>query len=129
MFITWNKIPFRSKANRRLKVWFTEHEAIGRNIQDVVLSTKTAAERFGEDFAAFINATLSPDFSPILRHCDPETNYRFRDLADETEIPHNLLIGPWTEGSVRYLYWLVKSGAKLEWITSTSGEVRFPPFI
>jgi hypothetical protein len=108
-----------------LKVWFTESEAIERNIQSVVLSTKTVAERFGEDFAAFMNATLGPDFRPILRYCDPKTDCKVRDLAEETEIPRNLLVGSWTEESVRYLYWLVKSGAKLEWITSTSGEVRF----
>jgi len=47
----------------------------------------------------------------------------YMDVEDGVEIPPSLLTGPWTEEMVKYLFWMVKSGARLEWLTSTSGEV------
>ncbi|KAH8684558.1 hypothetical protein BGZ60DRAFT_397826 [Tricladium varicosporioides] len=49
----------------------------------------------------------------------------FMDTADVehcTEIPESLLLGPWSDAQMRYLYWVVKSGARIDWLRSTSGE-------
>lgn len=45
------------------------------------------------------------------------------DIAKGTEIPKRFLLGPWTGNMIKHLYWLVKSGAQVDWLTSTSGEV------
>jgi len=42
------------------------------------------------------------------------------------EIPESLLLGPWSEEQIKLLFWLVKSGVRVDWRDSTSGEVRFP---
>ena len=47
----------------------------------------------------------------------------YLDVASTFEIPQSLLLGPWTEDMTRMLFWLVKGGAKFNWLTSTSGEV------
>jgi hypothetical protein len=46
------------------------------------------------------------------------------DVTMGVEIPDSLLRGPWTEDMIKYLFWLVKSGASVDFLNSTSGEVR-----
>ncbi len=45
-------------------------------------------------------------------------------LADNCRVPKHTLQGPWTEDKVRYLCWLVRAGATIDYHNSTSGEVR-----
>ena len=79
----------------------------------------TIPNHFEEDFAAFSSALQSfEDDLPLVRDL---TTYS--DVAQSLEIPQNLLTGPWTEDMTKFLYWLVKGGAKLCWLTSTTGEV------
>lgn len=104
-------------------VWFTESEACGKDIKGILLSPKTAAERFERDFAAFLTSTKNSDPAHMLKHPYLEERQKSVDVAYRTEIPHNLLLGPWTDDMVQFLYWLVKSGATLSWDKSTSGEV------
>jgi hypothetical protein len=75
---------------------------------------------FDDDFEAFSTLVQSKDFDRIIESSSGET---YLGLADGAEIPHGLLLGPWTEESTKYLFWLVKSGAKLEWVKSINGEV------
>lgn len=97
---------------------------------DLVLDPKIkVAERFSTDFQCFLDSIKKPDFNinwnidkTII---DANTEYQRRDIAKGVEIPHSLLLGPWTEDMTQYLYWLAKSGATVNWVTSTSGEVRF----
>ncbi|TGO47137.1 hypothetical protein BOTNAR_0541g00050 [Botryotinia narcissicola] len=44
------------------------------------------------------------------------------NVARSTEIPHTLLMGPWDEEAVKFLFWLVMGGARIDWLASTSGE-------
>jgi len=46
-----------------------------------------------------------------------------RDLVMGVEIPSSLLLGPWTEDNIKLLFWLIKAGARIDWVNSTSGEV------
>jgi hypothetical protein len=50
------------------------------------------------------------------------------DVAKDLEIPQSLLLGPWNEEKTRFLYWLVKGGARFDWLNSTSGEVWLSSF-
>lgn len=80
----------------------------------------TPATYFEEDFASFSSYVLA------RKHEDSDSVHRWAtyvDVADDLEISHNLLLGPWTEESTRLLYWLVKGGAHFDWLNSTSGEV------
>lgn len=45
------------------------------------------------------------------------------DIADGVEIPESLLLGPWSEDMVKHLFWMVKSGARVYFTDSISGEV------
>ncbi|KAM3075877.1 magnesium ion transporter [Clarireedia jacksonii] len=44
------------------------------------------------------------------------------DVAEGTQIPISLLMGPWDEDALKYLFWFVQAGAKIDWVSSTSGE-------
>lgn len=43
-------------------------------------------------------------------------------ISPSTEIPHSLLLGPFTPTSLKQLFYLIKSGATVSWHSSTSGE-------
>lgn len=82
-------------------------------------------EYLEDDFRTFSNSILGKDLNRI-KDCSWNT---YIGVADGTEIPHGLLLGPWTEESIMYLYWMVKSGAKLEWVKSIIGEVSSRPLL
>jgi hypothetical protein len=67
-------------------------------------------------------------FTEFLRYIKRDSHFEWSaasDLAAGVEIPSSLLLGPsWTDEMIRYLFWLVKSGARVEWFTSISGEVK-----
>jgi magnesium transporter len=79
----------------------------------------SAVKYFEEDFATF-SSYVQGEYADknVVRMW---TTYF--DVADGFDIPQSLLLGPWTEEMTKLLYWLVKGGAKLNWLTSTSGEV------
>jgi hypothetical protein len=54
------------------------------------------------------------------QYCNWDFN---RDLAEGVEIPSSLLLGPWTEDNIKLLFWLIRAGARIDWVNSTSGEV------
>lgn len=81
----------------------------------------TPAKFFVEDFTAFSS------YSRNLHNFNLNHNWAtYFDVANGLEIPQSLLLGPWTEEMTKFLYWLVKGGAGLDWLTSTSGEVITP---
>jgi hypothetical protein len=45
------------------------------------------------------------------------------DASNRVEIPHSLLLGPWSEEMIRHLFWVVKNGGCVNWVTSSTGEV------
>lgn len=118
------KICASNSAKLLFIVWFTEGETTARTIEGFVLGPKTVVERFNEDFEAFLDAAKDPKQENLRQNCIVNYSYNVKDIALTVEIPHSLLLGPWTEGKTRYLYWLIKSGATLNWLTSTSGEVN-----
>ncbi|KAF8859383.1 hypothetical protein BDZ45DRAFT_673336 [Acephala macrosclerotiorum] len=81
----------------------------------------TAHEYFNTDFNGFSDLILSErDGGWLWDKCSWERN---SDVAEGTEIPQSLLSGPWDEDMLKYLFWLRKSGAGIDWLNSTSGEV------
>lgn len=51
---------------------------------------------------------------------------RYRNVALGCEIPHSLLLGPWTEEMLRHLYWFIQGLAAVATIHSTGAEVGPP---
>jgi hypothetical protein len=86
-----------------------------------VLTKMTAEQYFNIDFAGFSDFAAQEDGDWIWSICTWELN---TDVADGVEIPGSLLLGPWTEEMLKHLFWIKKSGASIDWINSTSGEVR-----
>ena len=83
--------------------------------------TKTATEFFNMEFADFLSLV-----DQHIESWDAEPCYSwdsYVDVAEGVEIPSSLLLGPWTDDMIRHLYWLIKGNARIDWITSTSGEV------
>ena len=72
------------------------------------------------DFAGFCDFTEEIDGPSVWHTCNWDRN---TDVSDGLEIPISLLSGPWSEDMIRYLFWVVKSGAQIDWINSTIGEV------
>jgi hypothetical protein len=82
----------------------------------------TAQEYFEKDFKEFSIFAAQRDGPWIWEHCSWDLNY---DVERDTEIPSSLLLGPWTEESIRSLFWATKAGARIDFIQSTSGEVSY----
>jgi hypothetical protein len=83
-------------------------------------SELSATEYFNKDFASFSAFMQERDGGSIWLSCNWDVN---KDVAEGVEIPTSLLLGPWTEDDIRFLFWLVKAGAQIDWLNSTSGEV------
>jgi hypothetical protein len=80
----------------------------------------TAVEYFNNDFASFSEFMQERDGGYIWESSSWSVN---KDVHQDTEIPSSLLLGPWTENNIKLLFWAVKSGARIDWLKSTSGEV------
>lgn len=87
----------------------------------------SAAELIDNDFANYCHAfqRVGKEYGIALKH-----NYfsrldmlSYANVARGTEIPHTLLMGPWDEEAIKFLFWLVMGGARIDWLSSTSGEV------
>ncbi len=91
--------------------------------QETNLIKITAAGYFEADFQGFSNFAAQRDGDWVWKQCTWDLN---SDVADGVEIPHTLLLGPWTEEMIRHLFWIKKSGASIDWVNSTSGEVGSP---
>jgi hypothetical protein len=81
---------------------------------------QTAEEYFNADFIGFSDFAAETDGPSVWHTCNWERN---TDVSDGVEIPSSLLLGPWTDDMIKHLFWLNKSGASIDWINSTSGEV------
>ena len=111
------------------------------DIEGIDPKTASAAELLDNDFAKYCNAFQRMDVSSItdasetldLISSSVEQREQIFDLGSQnyanvargTEIPHTLLMGPWDEEAVKFLFWLVMGGARIDWLASTSGEVLF----
>jgi hypothetical protein len=81
----------------------------------------TAQEYLDTDFQGFSNLILGQrDGGWLWDQCSWDIN---SDVADGIEIPTSLLSGPWNEEMLKYLFWLRKSGAAIDFYNSTSGEM------
>jgi hypothetical protein len=98
------------------------NEQSSRTTDNMVPTQLTAQKYFEKDFREFSVFAKQRDGPHIWEHCTWELNF---DVARGTEIPNSLLLGPWTEESIRYLFWATKSGARVDFIKSTSGEVGY----
>ncbi|KAG9236068.1 hypothetical protein BJ875DRAFT_457351 [Amylocarpus encephaloides] len=71
------------------------------------------------------------DFSQFTKFCSPASDDLWPsqvctvDIERAVEVADSLLSGPWNEDQIKLLYWIVKSGAQIDWLKSTCGEVAF----
>ncbi|KAE8440571.1 hypothetical protein EG329_007229 [Mollisiaceae sp. DMI_Dod_QoI] len=85
------------------------------------LPQMTPHEYLETDFQGFSNLILGQrDGGWLWDQCSWDRN---SDVADGIELPQSLLSGPWDEDMLKYLFWLTKSGAGIDWLNSTNGEV------
>ncbi|KAF4630934.1 hypothetical protein G7Y89_g7204 [Cudoniella acicularis] len=82
----------------------------------------TAEEYFNADFGLFYRFTAQHYVEHFAFHSDDA------NLEQRTEIPESLLLGPWDINQIRFLFWVVKSGARIDWFTSVSGETALTGF-
>ncbi|TGO75120.1 hypothetical protein BELL_0233g00100 [Botrytis elliptica] len=111
----------------------------GDDLEGIDPKNASAAELLDNDFAKYCNAFQRLDISHTTGASEPldltlsslvEKREQIFDLgirnyanvARGTEIPHTLLMGPWDEEAVKFLFWLVMGGARIDWLASTSGE-------
>ncbi|KAL3422303.1 hypothetical protein PVAG01_06459 [Phlyctema vagabunda] len=87
--------------------------------------TTSLQELFEKDYIQFCQAVeLDEDSIASAANWD-----KYNDIHYRTEIPGNLLAGPWTEEMVRKLFWLVRGGASVQrTIESTSTEAALEGF-
>ncbi|TGO28531.1 hypothetical protein BPAE_0026g00210 [Botrytis paeoniae] len=108
------------------------------DIEGIDPKNASAAELLDNDFAKYCNAfqrmdvSHTTDASEIMDFMSSLVEKReqifdlgirnYANVARGTEIPHTLLMGPWDEEAVKFLFWLVMGGARIDWLASTSGE-------
>lgn len=80
----------------------------------------TAVECFYNDFASFSESMQERDGCYMRNLVSWHVN---KDVHEDVEICASLLLGPWTDSKIKKLFWMVKSGARINWLNSTSGEV------
>ncbi|KAK2626669.1 hypothetical protein QTJ16_003844 [Diplocarpon rosae] len=81
-------------------------------------ATSSQVEFLDRDFAGFLAYISTPD-GPWPWATISWTTYT--SLLG-VEIPQSLLLGPWSPSALKHLFYLIKSGARLSWLSSTSGE-------
>ncbi|KAF5872962.1 putative inner membrane magnesium transporter mrs2 protein [Botrytis fragariae] len=110
----------------------------GDDIEGIDPKDTSAAELLDNDFAKYCNAfqrmdvSHTTDASETIDFMSSLVEKReqifdlgirnYANVARGTEIPHTLLMGPWDEKAVKFLFWLVMGGARIDWLASTSGE-------
>lgn len=70
-------------------------------------------------FLSFLSQPDGPSPWPLISWSSSSS------LSPNIEIPHSLLTPPFTPTSLQHLFYLLKSGARVSWLTNTSGEVAF----
>lgn len=85
----------------------------------VVQNNELSRKSFDEAFSDFSDRVTNNNYTQ-LSFPDP---YERLCVAEGMEIPHSILRGPWTEESVRYLFLIMNFGGRVNWTTSTTGEV------
>ncbi|KAB8294966.1 hypothetical protein EYC80_006919 [Monilinia laxa] len=95
-------------------------------IENVDPKTVSAVELFENDFAKYRyvlgSMMQASNLHEEVQHLRNMSIPTYINLPRDTEIPHTLLMGPWDEEAVRFLFWLVMGGVRIDWLTSTSGE-------
>ncbi|CAD6444481.1 4ca8363a-49ab-4da6-9c08-6ed9979d6367 [Sclerotinia trifoliorum] len=118
--------PFPTTIIQRLWNGPFGNDICGSGIKDVDPKTVSAVHLFDNDFAKFCyifrRAEQTSDFIMKIKHLSGAMMYDHVNMATGTEIPNTLLVGPWDEEAIKFLYWLVMGGARIDWLTSTSGE-------
>ncbi|TGO48132.1 hypothetical protein BCON_0250g00050 [Botryotinia convoluta] len=109
------------------------------DIEGIDPKNASAAELLDNDFAKYCNAfqrmdvshttgaseTMDLTLSSLVEKREQIFDLGIRNYANVsrgTEIPYTLLMGPWDEEAVKFLFWLVMGGARIDWLASTSGE-------
>ncbi|KAK0112869.1 magnesium ion transporter, variant 2 [Cadophora gregata] len=85
-------------------------------------SRLTSTQYHDQDYAYFLDFVSSPDGPSPWPHITWSST---STLSPNIEIPNSLLTPPFTSISLQHLFYLLKSGARVSWLTSTSGEVAF----
>lgn len=115
----------------------------GENLEGIDPKNASSAELLDNDFAKYCNAfrrmdvsyttgapeTVDSTLPGLVERREQIFDLGIRNhanVARGTEIPHTLLMGPWDEEAVKFLFWLVMGGARIDWLASTSGEVLLP---
>ncbi|KAF7870406.1 hypothetical protein EAF04_004151 [Stromatinia cepivora] len=95
-------------------------------IEEVDPKTVSAVQLLDNDFAKHCcilrRTEQTSDFNMKIMDLSGAIVVNCTNMATGTEIPNTLLMGPWDEEAIKFLYWLVMGGARIGWLTSTSGE-------
>lgn len=83
-------------------------------------SSLSATEFFEHDYKSFCSRATIQDEN--LQGLIPDWSIS-TDVAVGVQVPDSLLQAPWMEDKIRHLFWLAKSGAGVNFVSSTSGEV------
>jgi hypothetical protein len=112
----------------------TSHLLTSDAVQFIPTETNAPADRLGHDSEHQI---FDRQYAEFLQLTHPETAreecmtkrpmYRWGTplgIHPQTEIPESLLRGPWSPDMIKYLFWLTRAGARIDYSASTNGEVR-----
>ncbi|KAI0187992.1 hypothetical protein EV127DRAFT_498346 [Xylaria flabelliformis] len=74
---------------------------------------KEARSSFYHDYNAFRNIERLGTHSESVKYSSERNPSTWIEIHRSTEIPDDLLTGPWDEGSLQKYFWLVQAGARL----------------
>ncbi|KAL2069154.1 hypothetical protein VTL71DRAFT_15492 [Oculimacula yallundae] len=90
------------------------------NLTNIPPPYPTPFEYLQTDYTDFLHFTSFSDGSWPFHTISWSSH---ADLSPALEIPHSLLSSPFTFPKLQFLFYLLKHGARISWLLSTSGEV------
>ncbi|KAI1111853.1 hypothetical protein F5Y14DRAFT_288181 [Nemania sp. NC0429] len=112
----WVRRHARHRPFEHLSLWGKPIEPIsytGSGVTVGISHIKEARCYFYHDYHAFRNVEKQNDYAGGLPFRLDNFARSWVQVHRFTEIPEDLLTGPWDEGSLQKLFWLVQAGARL----------------
>ncbi|KAI1183535.1 hypothetical protein F5B17DRAFT_121064 [Nemania serpens] len=112
----WVRRHARQRPYEHVPLWGNPREPssfTGSGVTVGISNIKEARCYFYHDYQAFRNVEHQNSYAGGLEFRMDHNPSTWIEVHRSTEIPEDLLTGPWDEGSLQKLFWLVQAGARL----------------
>lgn len=112
----WVRRHARIRPYEHVPLWGNPKEPLsyaGSGVTVGISNIKEARCYFYQDYQAFRNVEHQSSYAGGLEFRMDNNPSTWVEVHRSTEIPEDLVSGPWDDGSLQKLFWLVQAGARL----------------